>query len=105
MTKSLSDLSVLKEMFKDHTVDCRDMIELITSRFIEVVDEDENTSFIPIDAIAQIKKNERQSNMPYYSVATNSGQVYYVGYDIYSMLEALTLQSWYEVGVPKNSLR
>lgn len=100
MTYNLSDMSVLHEKFKHHTVDCRDMIELITSRFIEVVDEERNTSFIPIDAIAKIKKNDRKSNMPYYSVATNTGKVYYVGSDIYSMLEAITLQSWYEVYVP-----
>lgn len=43
--------------------------------------------------------------MPYQSVTTKSGKVYHVGYDIYSMLEALTLHIWSEVHVPKNSLR
>ena len=80
----------------DHTT--LDAIEILSNKFIEVLDSNENIAIIPIDTITAIRKLQKvDTNQHVCAVKTTSGEVFYMGDGMFGMFESLTLAA-YEFG-------
>ena len=75
-----------------------DAIEILSNKFIEVLDSDENVAIIPIDTITAIRKLQKENtNQHVCAVKTIAGEVFYMSDGMFSMFQSLTLAS-YEFG-------
>lgn len=71
----------------------RDAIDVISNKYIEALDKNEDVAIIPLNTITAIRKmTVKNKNICYNKVSTISGEVFYISNDLYQAIETLTLQ-------------
>ena len=70
----------------------QDAIDVVSHKYIEVLDQNSDIAIIPLDTITAIRKmTVKKKNVCYNKVSTTSGEVFYLSDDLYRTIESLTL--------------
>ena len=70
----------------------KDIVDVISHKYIEVLDQNSDVAIIPLDTITAIRKmTVRSKNVCYNKVSTTSGEVFYISDDLYRSIDKLTL--------------
>ena len=70
----------------------QDAIDVVSHKYIEVLDQNSDVAIIPLDTITAIRKmTVKNKNICYNKVSTTSGEVFYLSDDLYRAIESLTL--------------
>lgn len=71
-----------------------DAMEIISNKFIEVLDKDENVAIIPFDTITAIRKLKKpNSSKNICAVKTISGEVFFISEELFLIFKSFTMSS------------